>query len=531
MISTNNISKQFGSKPLFEGINITFNKGNKYGLIGANGSGKSTFMKILSGEIESSTGTIKIDSNKRVAILKQNQFAYEEIQIIDCVIMGYKKLWDIKVERERIYSLEEMTEKESIKVADLEIKFSDLEGYTAEVDANKLLLGLGIPIELHEKKMSVLTPGLKLRVLLAQALFGSPDILLLDEPTNNLDLNTISWLERILRKSKSTMIIISHDRQFLNNICSHIADLDYGEIRLYPGNYDDFMIASTQARQRLLDDNKKKKAKIDELKSFVRRFSANASKAKQATSRANQINKIKLDDIAKSSRVYPFIRFEQSKKIYSDVLEVKNLTKKYDDLVVLNKINFSIDVGERIAILGENGIGKTTLINCLIDESKKDSGVINWSLNSNIGYFSQDADENIKSDLSLIDWLSQWTDGIDSEEKIRSILGRLLFSKDAIHKSINILSGGEKRRMLFGKIILQRPNVIIMDEPTNHLDMESIESLNSALSQYEGTLIFSSHDREFISSLSTRVFELKVNKLLDHTSIGDDFLNTLRLDK
>ena len=531
MISTNNISKQFGSKPLFEGINITFNKGNKYGLIGANGSGKSTFMKILSGEIESSTGTIKIDSNKRVAILKQNQFAYEEIQIIDCVIMGYKKLWDIKVERERIYSLEEMTEKESIKVADLEIKFSDLEGYTAEVDANKLLLGLGIPIEFHEKKMSVLTPGLKLRVLLAQALFGSPDILLLDEPTNNLDLNTISWLEKILRKSKSTMIIISHDRQFLNNICSHIADLDYGEIRLYPGNYDDFMIASTQARQRLLDDNKKKKAKIDELKSFVRRFSANASKAKQATSRANQINKIKLDDIAKSSRVYPFIRFEQSKKIYSDVLEVKNLTKKYDDLVVLNKINFSIDVGERIAILGVNGIGKTTLINCLINESEKDSGIFRWSLNANIGFFSQDADENINSNLSLINWMSQWIEGNDSEEKIRSILGRLLFSKDDINKPISILSGGEKRRMLFGKIILQRPNIIIMDEPTNHLDMESIEALNSALSQYEGTLIFSSHDREFISSIATRIFELKPDQMLDYASIENNYLNIMRVNK
>jgi ATPase subunit of ABC transporter with duplicated ATPase domains len=291
------------------------------------------------------------------------------------------------------------------------------------------------------------------------------------------------------------------------------------------------MIASTQARERLLDDNKKKKAQIDELKSFVRRFSANASKAKQATSRANQITKIKLDDIGKSSRVYPFIRFEQNKKIYSNVLEVKNLTKKYDDLMILNKINFSIDVGERIAILGANGIGKTTLINCLVDESQKDSGVVNWSLNANIGFFSQDADETINSNLSLIDWLSQWTNTIDSEQKIRSILGRLLFSKDDINKSINILSGGEKRRMLFGKIILQNPNIIIMDEPTNHLDMESIESLNSALSQYEGTLIFSSHDREFISSLATRIFELKSDKMSDHASIGDNYLDTMRIDK
>jgi len=531
MITTHNISMQFSSSPLFEGINITFNKGNKYGLIGANGSGKSTFMKILSGELDSTSGNIKIDLNKRVATLKQNQFGYEDVKIIDCVIMGYKKLWEIKLERERIYGLEEMSEKESTKVANLEIEFSDLEGYTAEADANKLLVGLGIPIEFHENKMKSLAPGLKLRVLLAQALFGNPDILLLDEPTNNLDLETISWLENILRKSKSTMIIISHDRKFLNNICSHIADLDYGEVRLYPGNYDDFLFASTQAKQRLLDDNKKKKAQINELKAFVKRFSANASKAKQATSRLNQINKIKLEDIGKSSRVYPFIRFEQSKKIYSNVLEVKNLKKRYDDLVVLDNINFSIDVGERIAILGANGIGKTTLINCLVDQTQKDSGEINWSLNANIGYFAQNADENINSDLSLVDWLSQWTDTIDSEQQIRSILGRLLFSKDNINKSINVLSGGEKRRMLFGKIILQNPNIIIMDEPTNHLDMESIESLNSALSEYEGTLIFSSHDREFISSLATRIFELKPNKMLDHSSIRDNYLDTIKIDK
>ena len=522
---------QFGSAPLFEGINITFNEGNKYGLIGANGSGKSTFMKILSGELESSSGSIKFDSNKRVATLKQNQFAYEDVQIIDCVIMGHKKLWEIKIERERIYSLDEMSEKESSEVANLEIEFSELNGYTAEADANKLLLGLGIAMEFHEKKMSSLAPGLKLRVLLAQALFGEPDILLLDEPTNNLDLDTISWLEKVLRKSDSTMIIISHDRQFLNNICSHIADLDYGEIRLYPGNYDDFMLASTQARESLLDNNKKKQAQINELKSFIQRFSANASKAKQATSRANQMSKIKLDDIGKSSRVYPFIRFQQDKKIYNNVLEVKDLSKGYDDLNVLDNINFSIDVGERIAILGANGIGKTTLLNCLVDDASKDSGDINWSMNAKIGFFSQDAEESIDSNLSLIDWMGEWSGSIDSEQEIRSILGKLLFSKDDIHKSISVLSGGEKRRMLFGKIILQRPNVIIMDEPTNHLDMESIESLNSALSQYEGTLLFSSHDREFISSLATRVFELKPGKMLDHASTGREDLETIHIDR
>ena len=526
MISTNNISKQFASSPLFEDINITFNKGNRYGLIGANGSGKSTFMKILSGEIESTSGTVKIEPNKRVATLKQNQFAYEQVEITDCVIMGHKKLWDIKIERERIYNLDEMSEEESLKVANLEIEFSDMDGYTAETDASKLLIGLGIPLEKHNDKMSSLAPGLKLRVLLAQALFGNPEILLLDEPTNNLDIDTISWLENILRKSKSTMIIISHDRQFLNNICSHIADLDFGEIRLYPGNYDEFMLASTQARQLLLNENKKKKAQIDELKSFARRFSANASKAKQVTSRINQINKIQLEDIAKSSRVYPYIRFEQDKKIHSMVLEVKNLTKKYDNLVVLNNINFTIDVAERIAIIGANGIGKTTLINCIMNQLEPCSGSVNWSLNANIGFFAQDADENINSDLSLIQWLNQWASPDTNEEKIRSILGRLLFSKDDVNKTMNILSGGERRRMLFGKIILQRPNIIIMDEPTNHLDMESIEALNSALCDYKGTLIFSSHDREFISSIATRIIELKEDQMLEHDNSENNYFNT-----
>ena len=525
MIATENISKQFGPDFLFEGINISFNPGETYGLIGANGSGKSTFMKILSGEIEPSSGIVKVDSKKRISTLKQNQFEYEDMNVIDCVILGHKKLWDIKVERERIYALPEMSEEESLKVTELEVEFADLDGYTAEADANKLLLGLGIPAESHDKKMSSIEPGLKLRVLLAQALFGNPDILLLDEPTNNLDLGTIEWLENILRKSKSTLIVISHDRKFLNNVCSNIADLDYGEIRVYPGNYDDFMIASTQARQRLIDENKKKSEKIKELKNFVSRFSANASKAKQATSRANQIEKIKLNDIAKSSRVYPFIRFEQDKKIYSNVLDVKSLTKKYDNLTVLNKVNISIDVGDKIAILGDSGIGKTTLLKCLMEDSFKDSGSVKWSMNADIGYFAQDSDEKIDSELSLIDWMGQWSKDSD-EQKIRSVLGRLLFSKDNIYKSVNVLSGGEKRRLLFGKMMLEHPNVIIMDEPTNHLDMESIESLNSALELYDGTIIFTSHDREFISSLASRILEIKSAKMLEHSNIQSSLAET-----
>jgi len=531
MISTDNISKQFGSKPLFQGINITFTKNNKYGLIGANGSGKSTFMKILSGEIESTNGKVSIDKKYRVATLKQDHFAYEKIQIIDCVIMGYKKLWDIKVERDRIYGLEEMSVEESLKVADLEVEFYDLDGYTADTDASKLLVGLGIPLKQHEKNMSTLAPGMKLRVLLAQALFGNPDILLLDEPTNNLDLETINWLENIIIKSNSTIITISHDREFLNNICSHIADLDYGEIRLYTGNYNDFMIAATQAREYLINQNKKKQAKIDELKTFVKRFSANASKAKQATSRANQINKIQLDDIAKSSRVYPFIKFNQKKKIYSNVLEVKDLVKNYDSLEVLQKISFIVDVGDRIAILGANGIGKTTLLNCLFDENIKNSGLIKWSSNADIAYFEQNIENNFEGDLTLMKWMGQWIKKDDDEQRVRSILGRLLFSKDDINKTTNVLSGGEKRRMMFGKIILQEPNIIIMDEPTNHLDMESIEALNSALDTYDGTIIFSSHDREFISSLATRALELKPGKILDHSANFIENLDKIKIDK
>ena len=524
MISTDNISMQFGSEPLFEEITVTFTKGSKYGLIGANGSGKSTFMRILTGDLEPSSGNVIVGKNERMAKLNQDQFAYEDIQIADCVIMGHQKLWDIKKERDRIYSLPEMSEEEGMQVADLEVEFADMDGYMAESNAGDLLLGVGIPIESHEKQMSTLAPGMKLRVLLAQALFGNPEILLLDEPTNNLDINTIRWLEEILNSRNSTMIIISHDRHFLNSVCTDMADLDYGEIRLYPGNYDDFMTASTQARERLVLDNAKKKAKIDELQSFVKRFSANASKAKQATSRANQISKIKLDDIKKSSRVYPFIKFNYDQKIFNNILKIKNLSKGYGDLSVLKKINLDINVGEKVAIIGENGIGKTTLLSCVLGDDTLDGGEVKWSENVRIGYFAQNHSQDFKSDKTLFDWMSQWGQKEDDLQTIRGTLGRLLFSQDDIGKPVRVLSGGEQRRMLFGKIILQRPNVIIMDEPTNHLDMESIESLNSALSQFEGTLIVVSHDREFVSSLATRIIELTPDKISDYGSGYEDYL-------
>ena len=526
MISTANISIQFGEKPLFENISITFGKGNRYGLIGANGSGKSTLMKILSGEQDATTGNVTIDKNDRVGKLNQDQFAYEEMTVIDCVIMGHGKLWEIKQERERIYALPEMSEEDGMRVGDLEMEFAEMDGYTAESRAGDLLLGVGIPLEQHEGLMSAIAPGWKLRVLLAQALFADPDILLLDEPTNNLDINTIRWLEAILTRRNSTMIIISHDRHFLNSVCTHMADLDYGELRIYPGNYDDFMTASTMARERLVQDNAKKKAQIAELQSFVKRFSANASKAKQATSRANQISKIKLDDIKNSSRVYPFIRFNQEKKLFNTALEVKDFTKGYDNISLFKQFNLLIETGERVAIIGPNGIGKTTLLECLVNSLTPDSGDIKWSDNAKIGYFAQNHSSDFDSNMSLIDWMSQWKHDEDDMQAIRGTLGQLLFSQNDINKPVNVISGGEQRRMLFGKLVLQRPNVIIMDEPTNHLDMESIESLNAALDSYPGTLIFVSHDREFVSTLATRIIEIMSDKVLEYNSNYNSYLHS-----
>lgn len=526
MISTANISIQFGEKPLFENISITFGKGNRYGLIGANGSGKSTLMKILSGEQDATTGNVTIDKNDRIGKLNQDQFAYEEMTVIDCVIMGHGKLWEIKQERERIYALPEMSEEDGMRVGDLEMEFAEMDGYTAESRAGDLLLGVGIPLEQHEGLMSAIAPGWKLRVLLAQALFADPDILLLDEPTNNLDINTIRWLEAILTRRNSTMIIISHDRHFLNSVCTHMADLDYGELRIYPGNYDDFMTASTMARERLVQDNAKKKAQIAELQSFVKRFSANASKAKQATSRANQISKIKLDDIKNSSRVYPFIRFNQEKKLFNTALEVKDFTKGYDNISLFKQFNLLIETGERVAIIGPNGIGKTTLLECLVNSLTPDSGDIKWSDNAKIGYFAQNHSADFDSNMSLIDWMSQWKHDEDDMQAIRGTLGQLLFSQNDINKPVNVISGGEQRRMLFGKLVLQRPNVIIMDEPTNHLDMESIESLNAALDSYPGTLIFVSHDREFVSTLATRIIEIMSDKVLEYNSNYNSYLHS-----
>lgn len=530
MITTANITMQFGSKPLFENISVKFGGGNRYGLIGANGCGKSTFMKILSGELEPSGGNVSLDPNERLGKLNQNQFAYEEFNVIDTVIMGHKELWDIKLERDRIYSLPDMTEEDGIKVAELEMEFAEMDGYTAESRAGELLLGVGIPLDQHFGLMSEIAPGWKLRVLLAQALFSDPDVLLLDEPTNNLDIDTIRWLQEMLNQRNSTMIIISHDRYFLNSVCTHMADLDYGELRVYPGNYDEYMMAASQARERLLSDNAKKKAQIAELQTFVSRFSANASKAKQATSRAKQMDKIKLEEIKASSRVNPYIRFEQDKKLFRNALIVENLTKGFDAEPLFKDFSFIAEVGERIAILGENGVGKTTMLRTLIHDLPQTSGTIQWSENTQIGYYAQDHESDFENDMTVFDWMSQWTREGDDDQTVRGILGRMLFGADDIKKSVKVLSGGEKGRMLFGKLIMQKPNILVMDEPTNHLDMESIESLNNALEMFDGTLIFVSHDRAFVSSLATRIFEITADNVNDFRGTYDELLRSKGVD-
>ncbi|MGZ5779734.1 MAG: ABC-F family ATPase [Burkholderiaceae bacterium] len=528
MLSTANITMQFGPKPLFENISVKFGEGNRYGLIGANGCGKSTFMKILGGDLDSTAGTVMLDQNERLGKLRQDQFAFEEMRVLDVVMMGHTEMWDAMSERDAIYANPDATDDDYMKAADLEAKFAEYDGYTAEARAGELLLGVGVSIDQHQGPMSNVAPGWKLRVLLAQALFSNPDILLLDEPTNNLDINTIRWLEDVLNERNSTMIIISHDRHFLNQVCTHMADMDFGTLKIYPGNYDDYMLASSQARAQQLANNAKAKDKVAELQDFVRRFSANKSKARQATSRAKQIEKIKVEDIKPSSRANPFIRFDGEKKLHRLAVEVQGLSKAYDRPIFKN-FNIMVEAGEKIAIIGANGAGKTTLLRCIGGELcglKADSGMVKWAENANVGYMPQDPTEDFATDKTLTDWIGQWTKEGDDDQAVRSILGRLLFSGDDVKKPVKGLSGGEKGRMMYGKLMLGRHNVLLMDEPTNHMDMESIESLNIALEKYAGTLIFVSHDREFVSSLATRILEVKEGQIIDFRGSYEDYLTS-----
>ncbi|HTJ95151.1 MAG TPA: ABC-F family ATPase [Pararobbsia sp.] len=508
MLSTANITMQFGAKPLFENISVKFGEGNRYGLIGANGCGKSTFMKILGSDLEPSGGNVMLDPNVRLGKLKQDQFGYEEVRVLDVVMMGHTEMWQAMTERDAIYANPEATEDDYMRAAELEGRFSEYDGYTAEARAGELLLGVGIPIDQHNGPMSGVAPGWKLRVLLAQALFSNPDVLLLDEPTNNLDINTIRWLEDVLNQRNSTMIIISHDRHFLNQVCTHMADMDYGTLKVYPGTYDDYMLASAQARERQVAANAKAKERVAELQDFVRRFSANKSKARQATSRAKQIEKIKVEDIKPSSRQNPFIRFEFEKKLHNLAVSGESMTKTYDRTIFRN-LDLTVQAGEKIAIIGENGAGKTTLLRSLLGAAPVDGGSIKWAENANVGYMPQDTYEEFPDDVTLTDWIQRFTQDGDDDQVVRGTLGRLLFGGDDVRKSVKVLSGGEKGRMIFGKLMLGRHNVLMMDEPTNHMDMESIESLQIALERFNGTLVFVSHDREFVNGLASRIIEVR----------------------
>ena len=540
MLVAANITQQFGAKPLFENVSVKFGDGNRYGLIGANGAGKSTFMKILCGILDPSAGNISKDPHERMAYLRQDQFAYEDMRVLDVVMMGHEELWAAIKERDAIYANPDATEDDYMHAAELEGKVGEYDGYTAEARAGELLLGVGIPTELHNGPMSEVAPGWKLRVLLTQALFANPDILLLDEPTNNLDINTIRWLEDVLNNRDCTMVIISHDRHFLNQVCTHMADLDYGTIKIYPGNYDDYMEASTLARQRQAQANARAKDKIAELQQFVRRFSANKSKAKQATSRMKLIDKLRPEDVKPSSRQYPWIRFDvdAKDKLHRQAVELDNVSFAYEgmDKPLIKSLSLAIDAGDKVAIIGENGVGKTTLMRLLMGELTPQKGTIKWAEKAKLGYYAQDHSAEFKSDVSLTDWISEHVrdggfEGEDMETLIRGTLGRLLFSGDEVKKPVRVISGGEQGRMLFGKLMLQSKNVLLMDEPTNHLDMESIESLNTGLDKFNGTLVFVSHDREFVSSLATRIIEIKLDhQIVDYRGTYEEYLQSQGLD-
>ena len=543
MIVASGIAMQFGAKPLFENVSVKFGGGNRYGLIGANGCGKSTFMKILGGDLEPSAGTVAIDSNERVGKLRQDQFAFEDERVLDVVLMGHAEMWQAMKSRDAIYADPEATEDDFMRAADFEAKYAEYGGYTAEARAAALLLGLGVPTAQHDGPMSAVAPGWKLRVLLAQALFGDPDILLLDEPTNNLDIHSIRWLEDILNSRSSTMVIISHDRHFLSSVCTHMADVDYGNIRVYPGSYDDYMEAVTLARQQQQNANARAKERIADLEDFVRRFRAHKAKARQATSRQKMIEKLKVEDVKPSSRQYPFIRLlvDDKEKLHRIAIEAKGLTKGFGT-PLFKALNLSIEAGERVAIIGPNGVGKSTLLRCLAGDLKPDAGTVKFAEKARPEYWPQDPGEEFAADEPLTEWLGRWRrkdrgpDGDMSDQIVRATLGQLLFSGDDAKKSVKVISGGEGQRMIIGKLVLAMPNVMLLDEPTNHLDMESIESLNTALDKYRGTLVFVSHDREFVSSLATRILELKLEEagapatLVDYRGSYEDYLKTERAE-
>lgn len=514
MISANNVSLHYGAQKLFTDVNIVFSPGNCYGLIGANGSGKSTFLKILSGEIEAGKGDVSTPKGKRISSLKQDQFAFDEFTVLMTVIIGHKKLYDIMLKKDILYAKEDFSDADGVLASELEAQFADLDGWNAESDAAKLLSDLGIPAELHEKKMKQLESGEKVRVLLAQALFGNPDILLLDEPTNHLDVSTCLWLEEFLLNFENTAIVVSHDRHFLNKVCTHTADIDFGKIQLYAGNYS-FWLESSQIALKLRSDaNKKTEEKRKEMQEFIARFSANASKSRQATSRKKALEKLTLEDIKPSSRKYPYINFEQQKQAGNEILNIENLSAQLDGQVMFDALNIRVVPGDKIAFIGSNNLAKTILFKILAEEHKAYSGSFKWGASTLRAYYPKDNTEYFVRDMNIIDWLRQYSVQTD-ENFVRGFLGRMLFSGDDSLKSIKVLSGGEKVRCMLSRMMLVQGNVLILDEPTNHLDLEAITALNRGLEKYPGTILFSSHDHQLVQTVANRIIEITPKGYID----------------
>lgn len=532
MITVSNVSLRYGDRKLFEDVNIKFAPGNCYGLIGANGAGKSTFIKILAGELEAQSGTVSLGPGERLAVLKQNHFEYEDFEVLKVVIMGHTRLYEIMQEKDAIYMKADFTDEDGMRAAELEGEFAELNGWEAESEAAILLKGLGISEDVHSKKMAELTGGEKVKVLLAQALFGKPDVLLLDEPTNHLDIKAIQWLEEFLINFENTVIVVSHDRHFLNKVCTHIADLDFGKIQIYVGNYDFWYESSQLALKMTQDTNKKKEEKIKELQAFIARFSANASKSKQATSRKKLLDKISLDDIRPSSRKYPYVGFTPDREIGNDLLRVEGLTKVIDGVTVLNNISFIMNKEDKIAIVGKDELARTALFKILMGEMEADSGTFKWGITTSQAYFPKDNAEFFEgNELTLVDWLRQFSPKDDSESFLRGFLGRMLFSGEDVLKKASVLSGGEKVRCMLSKMMLSGSNVLLLDEPTNHLDLESITALNNGLINFKGSLIFSSHDHQFIQTIANRIIEITPNGIVDKQMSYDEYLEDTQLQK
>ncbi len=530
MLTASNVSVQFGSRKLFDSVNIKFMNGNCYGVIGANGAGKSTFLKVLSGELDSTSGQVILEKGARISVLSQDHFAYDEYSVLNTVVMGYKELYDVMQERDILYAKEDFTEEDGYKSAELEERFADLNGWEAESEAEKLLNGLKLEVTDFSTKMSNLTGGDKVKVLLAKALFGNPDVLILDEPTNHLDFHAIKWLENFLLDFDKTVIVVSHDRHFLNNVCTNIVDIDYGEAKLFIGNYDFWRESSELARNMLSDQNKKKEEKIKELEEFVARFSANASKSSQATSRKKQLEKITLDDIKPSSRKYPFIHLELDREVGRDLVEVNNLSASIDGEEILSDISFKVSDAQKVVFLSKNENSITLMLDILADKVKDYTGEVKFGMTISKDYLPKDNDEFfMENDLNLVDWLRQYSGDEQADSYIRGFLGKMLFSGEEPLKKVKVLSGGEKVRMMFSKLMLSKANTLILDQPTNHLDLESIQSVNEALVKYPGALFFSSHDYAFIESMATEIIYLTPKGAITYTGTFEEFLENQEL--